>query len=124
MPKVYSRTKKSDLEFYIRSFPEDILPSVKTMAEAVGLSPQSVRAALLEWQANGRVVVKADNVYLKQSYCPDCTIDLPGYEFGDYKLKSYSVFPTKFEGILIYAKCPACKVRYVSRNRSDFQEAA
>jgi len=124
MPRVYSRTKKHDLECYIRSFPTDILPSVKELAEAAELSAQSVRAALSEWIANHRVVVKVDKAYLKQSYCPDCTVDLPQYEHGDYKLKSYSVFPTQFDGILIYAKCPACRVRYVSRNNADFQEAA
>lgn len=124
MPKPYGMTKKSDLEIYLKTVRVDVLPPLKELAETVGLSYSAVRAALVEWDANETVVTRVGKDWVRRDYCPDCSQETPEQYRHQNRLTKYHVFRTKFEGILVYATCPDCKVRFVSRNRAEYEQSA
>lgn len=126
MPKTYGMTKKSSLESYIRQVCVCILPSIKELSDTTGLSRQSVSLYLKEWDSNGLLVIKIGKLYLKREYCPECSIDVPEqYKFfkcKDEELKDYYVYNADW-GTFVYATCPSCKLKFVSRDTGEYEEA-
>jgi hypothetical protein len=125
MPKTYATTKKAKLEAYITNLPTDLLPPINILSESVQLTPSSLHAALREWAGNTTIVAKVDREWVRQGFCPDCTVDLEPHEPKHaYRLWHYSILRTEYDGILVYADCVKCRRQFVSRNNGDWEKAA